>query len=148
MRRSFVVLGLSVLVCAATVSYADLSLDAQRTEKEMQEQKVAPAQARIKAAAGTNIPIHVDWNSFVDSSHMQYIGAATGQTATAIESICKDAMGKKAVASKVKSIDIRRSAPHEADKADFKDGMVKINESFEGTWIGASGIQSVIEKGL
>ena len=137
MRKFFIVV-LTLIIGSTQVVFAQ-SLAERRALKEYQESVLPDLQSQINTAAGFEVPLNIKWEEIAQpGEHENYSNEAyfTNVYFTplmkALSSITSDALGKEALAAKLKGINIGynpETAPSSAyeDGVDFEDGQVSLN---------------------
>jgi len=130
MRRIAIILALMLIAVPAFAG-----LKEKRAVKDFQDKSFPKLTKEIKAVAGTDIPLEVDWNSLaVDGYSDLYEEGFTKVYFTplldALKEICADDMGKTALKGALKKVVIKNSSnSYSPSNFSFSDGVLVIDHS-------------------
>lgn len=104
-----------------------MGLQEKKWIRSIKEDYLVDFQKELDLAAGTNIPIDVEWESFPSVNELKFIPSVGIQRIlNSIKEICKDADGKEAIQEEIKNILIK----HVADDAENNKNMSIENNTF------------------
>ncbi len=124
---------------------ASLSMEAKRAMKHFQEDQMPWFLGEIKRVCGYDITVDVDWSTFTTDESIRSLGSNRGvgssnEMAEGFHTLCRDAVGKDAMKTKVTKISFKNIS----DKANKKiylegkvlhvDGAWTSKELIEGTF--------------
>ncbi len=131
-----------------------MGLAERRVQQEFETERIPTRLAQFKNeyCPNANLAVEFDWKSFEgDKAALDNLWACWEQAIQGLEGVCKDDLGKEAVASSVKKVVIRNVPAFDQAKAEFKDGVLTVAMAFReggnGT-LGYSAIAEVVEAGL
>jgi len=108
-----------------------MGLAERREIKRLQEEVVPPKEQELQAITGSDIKYDIDWPSFSESLNAmkRFEDNAFDNINEAFRSLCRDPMGKEAVAESIKTIRIS----NKADNSSF--GEVRLtNNTLDIPW--------------
>lgn len=119
---------------------ATMTLEAKKEMKYAQDhfnERMRPVRERC----GMNLRVDIDWASFgSDIVALKVLGTnrGIGEAAMAIGGLCRDAVGKEAITTKLKRIELRNVSGATSKKLSFAAGVLRIDGSYkdnvEGTF--------------
>ncbi len=128
-----------------------MGLAERRLAEQIKKDDLPKLEAQIKKAAGFDIPVVVDWNSFIafDEYPLTRLKSYFEEIDTLVQNICVDDMGKEALRDGVKSIEIVNSDQSDNVKMELKDKTLHLGVQFAGdtySSYGSSDMVSYLEK--
>lgn len=111
-----------------------MGLAERRAAKEFQDKHFPELQSEIRTLAGFEVPIEVNWDQLAKEGSMSYYTEAWTEiffkpVIEALRQIGRDDMGKEALKSGVKKIELRNASgsysPHSA--ISFSNGVIAID---------------------
>lgn len=119
---------------------ASMTLEAKKEMKFAQDhfsERMRPVRERC----GMNLRVDIDWASFgSDVVALKVLGTnrGIGEAAMAIGGLCRDSVGKEAITTKLKRIELRNVPGATSKKLSFSAGVLRIDGSYkdnvEGTF--------------
>lgn len=131
-----------------------MGLAERRVQQEFEKERIPTRVAQFKSeyCPNASLAVEFDWPSFEgDKAALDNLWACWEQAIQGLEGVCKDDLGKEAVAAGVKKVVIRNVPATDQVKAELKDGVLTVAMAFrEGTsgTPGWSAITEVVEAGL
>jgi len=132
-----------------------MGLAEKRWAQEKKNSIEAGFVAAVKAAAGMDVPVEIDWDGFSNKmDDCGYIGDESHgipQLAKAIAAVTVDDLGKEAIKGGLKKIVIKPASDNGATKFTFEGGVVTWLAYFGSSssgYIYADAMQKTIEKAL
>ncbi len=128
-----------------------MGLAERRMQQEFEKERVPQYVAAIaEFCPKASIAIEIDWTSF-DLKAMENMWSVWDQPRYALEEVCKDDLGKQAVADGVKKILFHNVKSNDAVGAELASGTLHVRMNFVDGASGTPGwtaIQKVVEDAL
>lgn len=112
-----------------------MGLQEKRAAKSIEDQYLAEYQQEINGIVGKELPIHINWDTFELDSIRYVPNVCLKRLTDGIKLVCKDDMGKEALAESVNSIEVY-CIPNEGAEAKkelvLKDGVFSLTACWGG----------------
>lgn len=120
-----------------------MSLDDRRYVEEIKNERVPEAQQQLNKAAGKEIALRVDWETFDSRESVEMLEYTLKEIPKAVAEIASDDMGKEALSTKVTAMTVINSDSDDWKKnATLDEGTFRIEWNFGGgSYVNASMIQ-------
>ena len=105
-----------------------MGLEEKRMVKQLKDEVVPRAERELQQITGTKITYDVDWDSFADDADAlgYFESRITTEIATALRTLCRDDLGKEAVAEQIKQIQVHNRGDYNCDDITLNGGALKI----------------------
>lgn len=113
-----------------------MGLEEKRLVKELQDENVPAFEAALKNLSGASIKLEIDWPSLAEDEKALRAFDFDGlqRVQTAIEAICRDEIGKKALKTGLKKYKVKNITDPQKKKLSFEGGVLKIEAAFGADW--------------
>lgn len=135
-----------------------MGLAERRGIKDFRDKHFISLKAAIDEAAGFEVPLDVDWDSIAAPGYAHMYDIAFAKVyfqplVVAFQSICRDAMGRKALAEGLTRVVIKNSDKfYGGDSIFFEDGVLTIDHkpvtNIDDVQLRAEAIIKLLENGL
>ena len=131
-----------------------MGLMERRYQQEYEKERIPKRLEEFKSSycPNANLSVQIDWSTFEGKKEaLEAMWTHWEQPLQGLEGVCKDDLGKEAVAGGVKSVVIKNVDSTEQVKCEFKDGVLTAWMNFKDGGNGTPGwsaFTEVVEAGL
>jgi hypothetical protein len=143
---------------APTPQPPQLGLEEKRAQQKIETETIPKFEAEMRSACpAAQTKIAIDWASFDADAFRNFSATpssdpynrALGSTIVALQNICRDNLGKQAIAEKLKTLRVVHIKDLAAGRSQLNNGVLTIETDInQSTPPGISQVQQLLEKGL